>query len=399
MWEETNNINQIAEIRSKTTNYLGVGAINKINDIAAVLKGMGTTKMIVVASKSAYKKTGAWEYVKKAFDHNKIDYVLYDKVTPNPTVHQVDEATKLALDHKATAVLAVGGGSPIDTAKSLAILVNYPDKTASDLMEYRFIPEKAIPLVVVNLTHGTGSEVNRVAVVSIPEKEFKPAIAYDFSYPLYSINDPGLMVDLPEDQTVYVSVDALNHVIEACSTLLASPYSIMMAKETTRLVAKYLPIVKKNPKDLTARYYLTYAAMIAGISFDNAMLHLTHALEHPLSAIKPELAHGLGLALILPAVIKQIYPAACKTLADVLAPIIPDLKGVPEESDSVCSGMKKWLEEMGIEAGLSKLGFVEADSAKIAELAFATPCLGMLLSLSPVKATKEALETIIQDSL
>lgn len=98
---------------------------------------------------------------------------------------------------------------------------------------------------------------------------------------------------------------------------MTSPYSILLAKEAVRLIVRYLPVAVNDPENLVARYYLLYASAIAGISFDNGLLHLTHALEHPLSAVKPEIAHGLGLGAILPAVVKTIYPAVAEVLADI----------------------------------------------------------------------------------
>ena len=399
MWEAQININEVCEIRAKTTVYLGVGAIKKISDICAALKSKGISKVIVVTGKSSYVKSGAWDYTVKAFEENNIEHILYTEITPNPTVDQVDTATKMALEFGAQAVLAIGGGSPIDAAKSVAILMEYKDKTARDLYEYKFTPDKAAPIVAINLTHGTGTEVDRFAVVSIPEKEYKPAIAYDCIYPLYSIDDPALMTSLPAEQTVYVSVDALNHVIEAATTTVATPYSILLAQETVRLVAKYLPMAINNPKDLTARYYLLYASLIAGVAFDNGMLHYTHALEHPLSAVKPDLAHGLGLALLVPAVVKQIYPASSKVLADILSPIVSGLTGSPDEGDKAFNGLKDWLSSLGIKPGLKNIGFTESDVEKLTELSFNTPSLGMLLGLAPVEANKESVRAIYLNSL
>jgi alcohol dehydrogenase len=277
--------------------------------------------------------------------------------------------------------------------------MEYPYKSARDLFENKFTVEKAAPIVSINLTHGTGTEADRFAVVSIPEKEFKPPIAYDCIYPLYSIDDPALMTTLPADQTVYVSVDALNHVIEAATTTVATPFSILLAKETIRLTAKYLPIAKNDPKDLTARYYLLYASLIAGISFDNGLLHYTHSLEHPLSAVKPDLAHGLGLAAIVPAVVKQIYPASSQVLADILSPIVSGLSGSPDEGEKAFEGLRNWLSELGIKPGLKGIGFEESDVAKLTELAFNTPNLRMLLSLAPVEATRESVTAIYMNSL
>lgn len=399
MWHKEIDINKVCEIRSKSTVYFGVGAITKISDIAQKLKSKGINKIIAVTGKNSYRSTGAWDYCTKAFEMNDIQYAVYDKITPNPEVDQVDEATKMALDFGAEAVIAIGGGSPIDAAKSVAILMEYKNKTARELFEYKFSPEKAAPIVTINLTHGTGTEIDRFAVVTIPEKQYKPYIAADCIYPLYSIDDPALMVSLPIDQTIYVSIDAINHVVEASTSKAASPYSILLAKETIRLVVKYLPAVKKDPENLKARYYLTYAAMIAGVSFDNGLLHYTHALEHPLSGFKTELAHGLGLALLLPSVVKEIYTEKPNTLADILSPIVPNLVGTPDEAETVFLSLKSWLSEMGINMGLANNGFSKENIDTLVDLVFETPGLGALVGLAPGMGKKESVRKIYTNAL
>ncbi len=399
MWDQQIDIHQVVEIRTKTTTYLGVGAINKMFDIADRLIERGIKKTVVVTGKGSHIKSGAWEVVKKAFDEKGIEYVLYSKITPNPTVDQVDEATELAKNFGAAGVVAIGGGSPIDAGKGVAVMLAYPDKNARDLCEFKFAVEKAVPIIAVNLTHGTGTEVDRFAVVSIPEKDFKPALAFDCLYPLYSIDDPALMANLPADQTSYVSVDAVNHVIEAATTKLGNPFAVTLAKETIALVAKYLPLARKDPADLTARYHLLYASLIAGVAFDNGLLHFTHALEHPLSGLKPELAHGLGLGVLLPSVVKQIYPAKAKILADILAPIVPGLQGAADEAGKAYDGLKIWLKEAGIKDSLTEEGFSLADVDKLVYLAFHTPSLDLLLSMAPIEATEEVVKQIYIDSM
>ncbi|ABS34861.1 iron-containing alcohol dehydrogenase [Clostridium botulinum] len=399
MWESKMAINEIREIRSKTTVYLGVGAIEKIYDIASNLKNMNIDKVLIVTGRGAYRKTGAWEYVEKALEKENITYILYNEVTPNPTVDQVDEAARMGNELGAKAVIGIGGGSPIDAAKSVAILLEYKDKTARDIYEFKFTPEKAAPVIAINLTHGTGTEGDRFAVVSIPEKEYKPAIAYDCIYPLYAIDDPQLMVKLPIHQTCYVSVDAINHVVEASTSKVANPYTILLAKETVRLVSRYLPQALQHPGDLTARYYLTYASLIAGICFDNGLLHFTHALEHPLSGVKPDLSHGLGLGILLPAVIKEIYPSVSEVLADILSPIVCGLEGNPGEAEIVAKGIEKWLYSIGITEKLTDLGFKENDVEKLTKLAFETPSLDLLLSMAPIDADEKVVSNIFRNSL
>ncbi len=399
MWEKDININEVREIRSRTLVYFGVGAIAKIADICKDLKARGISKLIVMTGRGAYKKTGAWDHVTKAFAENGITYVHYDQVTPNPNTHHVNEAAKMAADFGAQAMLAIGGGSAIDAGKSVAILMKNPGKTAEELYEFQFTPTEAAPIIAINLTHGTGSEANRFAVVSIEEKNFKPAIAYDCIYPLYSIDDPALMTGLAENQTRYVSIDAVNHVVEASTTKATSPYAIDLAISVVKLVAEYLPVALKDPSNLEARYFLAYAALIAGISFDNGLLHYTHALEHPLSGVNPNLTHGLGLAMLLPAVIKNIYAAKSATLADVLAPIVPGLTGCPCEADKVAQGVEKWLFSVGSTHKLEDEGFKAEDVDKLVDLAFNTPSLGGLLGIAPTEATKESVRAIYTESL
>lgn len=395
MWEKDIDIHEVREIRTRTCIYFGCGAINKIQDIAKDFKSKGLDKVIVMSGRNAYKATGAWAVVEEALKANGIAYVNYDGVTPNPTTTAVNEAAKIAKDFGAKAVIAIGGGSPTDAGKSVAILLKYPDKTANDIYEFTFTPAEAAPIVAINLTHGTGTETNRFAVVTIPEKDYKPAIAYDCIYPMYAIDDPALMTKLSPKQTRYVSIDAVNHVVEASTSTVASPYAVTLAREVITLVAKYLPKAIENPDDLEARYYLAYAAMLGGVCFDNGLLHYTHALEHPLSAVKSELSHGLGLAMLLPAVVKNIYAAKAETLKYILEPITGDVKNAEAAAD----GVYEWLKSVGVPSKLKDEGFSESDIPNLVNLAFTTPSLDGLLAIAPTKATKDAVEEIYRNSL
>ena len=399
MWEKDININNIREIRTRTSVFFGVGAIKKIEDIAKDLKTKGIDKVIVMSGRNAYKATGAWDYVEKALKNNGIDYVNYDQVTPNPTTHHVNEAAKIAREFGAKCVIAIGGGSPTDAGKSVAILLEYPDKNANDIYEFKFTPEKAAPIVSINLTHGTGTETNRFAVVTVPEKNFKPAIAYDCIYPMYAIDDPQLMTKLSPKQTRYVSIDAVNHVVEAATSTVTSPYAVTLAREVIADVAKYLPKANENPDDLEARYFLAYAAMMGGVCFDNGLLHYTHALEHPLSAVKPELAHGLGLAMLLPAVIKVIYKDRANILADILSPIVPGLAGNPDEAEKAAKGVQDWLFSVGVTEKLTDEGFTEGDVEKLVDLVYTTPSLSGLLDIAPSGNGRGVVEEIYKNSL
>lgn len=399
MWDKQIAIDQVRAISLRGKIYFGVGAITYIEEIIGELQKEGVEKLLVVTGKNAYISCGAWEIIESALLSKGVKFAVYSGVTPNPTAAQVDAAVQLGVSVGAQAVIGIGGGSAIDAAKSAAVMLKYPDKKCADLYEYTFTPTEALPIVAVNLTHGTGTECNRFAVVSIPEKNYKPAIAYDLIYPRYAIDDPALMTGLSLAQTRYVSIDAMNHVIEAATSRSANTLSIQLAAETIRLVTEYLPLAEKDPKDLKARYFLAYAAMIAGWAFDNGLLHYTHALEHPLSAVKSDLAHGLGLAMLLPAVVENIWQESGPLLAQLFAPFAPGLDGSPKGAAKAAHAVQKFLVAHGVSEKLSDLGFTEDDVPVLTELAMNTPSLGGLLDQAPTFADRVAISAIYLNSM
>ena len=215
---------------------------------------------------------------------------------------------------------------------------------------------------------------------------------------MYAIDDPQLMTKLSEKQTKYVSIDALNHVVEAATSKVASPYTVCLACEVISMVAKYLPKALANPEDLEARYYLAYAAMMGGVCFDNGLLHYTHALEHPLSAVKHELSHGLGLAILLPAVVENMWEAKKETLAHILKPIAPEIS-TNTTAKEANAFVYDWLKSVGVPNKLKDEGFSENDIDKLVELTFTTPSLDGLLAIAPTNADKEAVKEIYEKSL
>ena len=139
--------------------------------------------------------------------------------------------------------------------------------------------------------------------------------------------------------------------------------------------------------------------MQAGVAFDNGLLHFTHALEHPLSAVSPDLSHGLGLAVLLPAVILECYPARPDVLAHILAPMAPDLKGLPEEAPKAAKAVEQWLASVGVPQKLEDIGVTALDIEKFCDLVEQTPSLGLLISVAPVEGTRERVARIYTNSL
>ena len=399
-WEKEIDINTIFELRCKTTCYVGVGAINKIDDILQEFANKGMKNVLFVTGKSSYKTCGAWSVIEQSLEKYGINYAVYNKVGPNPTVDMIDEAVQLGREINADVVIGIGGGSPIDTAKGVAVLLEYPEEDGRSLYEFKFNPEKAKPIIAINTTHGTGTEVDRFAVANIPEKEYKPALVNEFIYPTYSIDDPALLTGLSKTQTLATAIDAVNHVNEAATSLARSPYTIELARRTIEIVSKYLPKALENPEDLEARYWLLYASAIAGICFDNGLLHYTHALEHPLSGVNPEVTHGIGLGVLLPAVVKHCHNALPETFAHIYEPIVDDVEKAKTDGVYLAQQIEKWLQSVGLTEKLSDLGFgTEEDINHLVDLVFTTPSLDILLSLAPVEATRDKVKQIYLDSL
>ena len=169
-------------------------------------------------------------------------------------------------------------------------------------------------------------------------------------------------------------------------------------QNTIELVVRYLPFAEKDPGDLNARYFLLYASMLGGLSFDNGLLHYTHALEHPLSALKPELSHGLGLACLLPAVVQAIYPQESFILADLLKPIAPDLEGKPEEAHEAGKAVQTWLNKCGVTQKLCDVGFRREDIDKLVDMTIKEPSLAGLLEQAPGYANATSVAAIYMNS-
>ncbi|MFT4301155.1 MAG: iron-containing alcohol dehydrogenase [Desulfovibrio sp.] len=398
MWDNCYNYDTVREIRVKTTAYVGVGAIDRIGYILGNLKNEGVSSVLCVCGGHAYRASGAWDKAEAAAQKQGIVLALYNRVTPNPTTDIVNDAAALGRAVNAGAVLAIGGGSPLDCGKGAAILLANPGKSAEDLFCFRFTPQKALPLIAVNLTHGTGSEVNRFAVVTVAGRNHRSIVGHDCSYPRYAIDDPALMTGLSAEQSRYVSIDALCRVVEASTTTLANPLVVTLASETVRLVHTWLPIVLAEPENLKARYGLCMAALQAGVAFDNSLLHMAHALEQPLSRFR-DVPHGLALAMLLPAVIGECYAARPDVLAHVLEPLAPGLKGEPDEAATAAKAVEDWLFSLGINQKLLDFGVQESDVEEFCNFVEQTPSLGLLLSVAPVRSSRQRVARIYTNSL
>lgn len=396
-WEKKIDINKVFVLQTpRPITYFGVGAIAKIDGILADMALKGMKNILVVTDSIAYKASGAWKSVEPALNKN-VKWKHYDKVRPNPTYANCEDAAAIGLDFKADAILAIGGGSAMDTAKTAAVLIKHPGKKAVEFYEKGEPITGAVPLILINTSHGTGSECGYGAVAQ-SDGEDKPAIFSPHIFSTYTIEDPALTATMPTTQTISTSMDAVNHALEAATTTTTTPYSIELSKEAIRLVITYLPTAIVEPSNLTARYWLMYASAIAGISFDLGSLHISHALEHAMSTLNADVTHGDGLGILLPAVLREIYPATPEILADLLHPIAPDLTGNPGETDTAVERLKQWFASIGQPASMSAY-FTGADVPALTRMAVKSPLSKILLPLAPIRVDGSVVERIYQNSL
>jgi len=397
-WESKIDINKIFVLQpTRPLTYFGVGAIGKIGEIIEGFAKKGQGKILVVSDKIAYKASGAWDSVEPALNKYASVWKHYDDVRPNPTYDNCEAAAAMGTAMKADCIIAIGGGSSMDTAKTAAVLMKHPGKKAVDFYEKGEPITGAVPLIAINTSHGTGSECDAFAVAQ-SDGEDKPAINSPHIYAAYTIEDPRLTATMPTKQTISTSIDSVNHAVEAATTITTSPYSIGLAKEAVRLVATYLPTAIVEPSNLTARYWLMYASAIAGISFDLGLLHITHSLEHAMSAINVKVTHGDGLGILMPAMIREIYPAVPEVLAEVFAPIVPGLKGVPGEGEYAVAKIKEWCASVGQATSMAAY-FTEADVPALTKMTMNSSLSKLLLPLAPIKVDEKVVERIFRNSL
>jgi alcohol dehydrogenase class IV len=396
-WEKKIDINKVFVLQpTRPTTFFGVGAIAKIDGILAGLAAKGKKNVLVVTDAIAYTASGAWKTVEPALTAH-VAWKHYDKVRPNPTYANCEEAAAMGLAFGADVILAIGGGSSMDTAKTAAVLMKHPGKKSVDFYEKGEPITDAVPLILINTSHGTGSECDAFAVAQ-SDGEDKPAINSPHIYATYTIEDPSLTATMPTRQTISTSIDAVNHALEAATAITTSPYSIGLAKDAIRLVVTYLPTAIVEPSNLTARYWLMYASAIAGISFDLGLLHITHAMEHAMSTLNAGVTHGDGLGILMPAMVQEIYPAVPEVIADLFAPAIPDLKGEPSETDFVVEKLRAWCHTVGQPTSMAGY-YTAADIPGLVKTTMASSLSKMLLPLAPIKVDEAVVERIFRNSL
>ncbi len=323
------------------------------------------SKLLIVTGKKSAKTSGALKDVEEILSGKNIDYEVYDKVFPNPTDDLVRDLVDYYREGVFEGYIAIGGGSVIDLVKACRVVAVGGGDIKDYLYGLKKPPTRQPFLLAINLTHGTGSEIDRYSVINIRETGEK--IGFSAGYPDVSIDDPRYTLTLPRNQSIYTSIDAFTHAVESATSRYSSPYTELLAGETIYYIVKYLPKTIDKPSDLEARYWLLYASMIAGISIDHGVTHIGHVIEHLLSGYNPEIPHGAGLAILYIELIRYIYEYYPETMARLLKPLDNSLKPLKEYSEKAREKYIEFLDGIGFHERLSDYGLGRDDLRHIVD--------------------------------
>lgn len=353
------------------TSYFGKGAIK---EIANEVKGRGLKKVMVVTDKDLMKFKVATK-ITDVLDDAGIAYEVYDHIKPNPTITNVKEGVDFCKKCGADVIVAVGGGSAIDTSKGIAIIMTNPEFADVRSLEGASpTKHKAMPIIAVSTTSGTGAEVTINYVVTDEEKHRKFVCADPHDIPVIAIIDPDMVMSMPKGLCAATGMDALVHATEGYITKGAWEMTDMMHIKAIELIGKWLR--KSVDGDQTAREKMALAQYIAGMGFSNVGLGIVHSMAHPLSAVY-DIPHGKACAMLFCAVLKFNAPATGERYREIARAM--GVEGVDsmskEEYQKACiDAIQKLSDDVGIPRKLSDAGVQEKDIDFLAESAMADAC-------------------------
>ena len=363
------------------------------------LKELGTTPflpgkkaLVVIGASGAMRKQGYLDRVLGHLKDNGAEAVVYDKIQPNPLVAHVEEGAQVARQNKCDFVLGLGGGSTIDSAKSIAVMAVNPGRYWDYILAGsgggKTPAQGALSIVAIPTTAGTGTEADPWTVITKPDTQEKIGYGNKSTFPALSIVDPELMVSVPPQQTAYTGMDAFFHSVETYLATVNQPASDHLALEAVRLIAKYLPIAVKNGGDLEARTNLAWASTEAGICESLSCCISHHSLEHALSACFPEVPHGAGLTMLSVAYFGYLAERNPQRFPDLARALGERTGGLAEKDRALAfiTGLQRLIQSIGLDQHkLSDFGIQRTDLRRLAENAFHT--MGKLFAITPVKLT------------
>jgi len=355
--------------------------------------------LVVIGQGGSARRSGVLDRVCSLLSSRGVSSIVYDKVRPNPEVAQVEEAAALARAEGCDVVVGLGGGSAIDSSKSIAVMAKNPGRYWDYMMSgtggRKTPPNGALPIVAITTTAGTGTEADPWTVVSNPATREKIGWGNDSTFPALSIVDPELMVTLPPRQTAYTGMDALFHSVEAYLARCHQPASDLFALEAVSLIAKWLPVAVEDGTNIEARSALAWANTEAGIceSLSSCISH--HSLEHAVSAFYPAVAHGAGLTMLSVAYFTDVAERNPARFADLARAMGEDVDALPAERQAFAfiTALEKLIAAAGLaDEKLSAYGVQSSDIPGMA--ANALSAMGGLFPVTPIRQGQADVERI-----
>ena len=314
---------------------IGAGASSEVGPI---LKSLGLNNPLIVTDK-VMVLLGYIESLQKSLVESEINADVFDDTVPEPTVASIQAGVKQVRNGNYDCVIALGGGSPIDSAKAIAILGKY----GGEMRDYKFpriVDEPGLPLIAIPTTAGTGSEVTRVTIISDEITDEKMMCLGIGFMPTVALVDYELSISVPARTTADTGIDAMTHAIEAYVSKKASAYTDTQAIAAMKLIGPNLRKVYHNGGDRDAREQMMLGSTLAGVAFSNASVALVHGMSRPIGAAY-HVPHGLSNAMLLPEVTEFSIPAAAERYADCARAI-----GVANESDNTEVANNKLMDEL-----------------------------------------------------
>ena len=337
------------------TSYHGSGAIR---EIVTEVKARGFKKAMVCSDPDLIK-FGVTKKVTDLLDAANLDYVVYSDIKPNPTIENVQSGVKALQEAKADYMIAIGGGSSMDTAKAIGIIDKNPE--FSDVRSLEGVAETknpCTPILAVPTTAGTAAEVTINYVITDAQKDRKMVCVDVHDIPVVAFVDPDMMASMPKGLTAATGMDALTHAIEGYITAGAWEMSDMFHIKAIEIIARSLRGAVENTPE--GREGMALGQYIAGMGFSNVGLGIVHSMAHPLGALY-DTPHGVANAIILPTVMEYNAPATGTKYKDIAEAMGVDTTGMDQEAyrKAAVDAVKKLSQDVGIPADLKEIVKVE----------------------------------------
>lgn len=374
------------------TSLMGSGCLA---DAGEQVKTLGFKKALIVTDKVLNIDVKLVDKLTAVLKKNGIDYAVFDETKPNPTVTNVNDGLKMLKNSGCDFVISFGGGSPHDCAKGIALLAT----NGGDIRDYEGVNRSGkpqLPLIAVNTTAGTASEMTIFSIITDEERHIKMALVDKHMTPILAVNDPDLMIDMPASLTAATGMDALTHAVEAYVSTAATPVTDACALHAIKLISQHLRNAVKNGKDMEARDKMAYAEYLAGMAFNNASLGYVHAMAHQLGGFY-DLPHGVCNAILLPRVQEfnaAVVPGRLKDVADAMGITVAGLSD-KEGASKAIEAIKKLSSDVNIPSGIAELGAKEVDLPILAENALKDACG----ATNPKQATLDEIIQIFKNSM